>query len=97
MNNSKSCIPYVCTGSGCKRHDIGAQCEDTATNIAAQTTENIEATNNQQNQHNNQKLLRQLELVSSPAEEGQNNPDGYQPAAFVPSKVLRWQMSLQET
>ena len=94
MNNSKSCIPYVCTGSGhkwvCERHDIGAQCGATATNIAAQTTENFDATNNQQNQQNSQKLLRQLEVVSSPAAEGQNKPDGYQPAAFVPSKVPWW-------
>ena len=44
----------------------------------------------QQNQQNSQKLLRQLEVVPSPAAEGQNNPDGYQPAAFVPSKVPRW-------
>ena len=94
MSNSKSCIPYFCTSSGhkwvCKRHNIGTQCGATATNIAAQTTENIYATNNQQNQQNFQKLLRQLEVVSSPAVEGQNNPDGYQPAAFVPSKVPRW-------
>ena len=93
MNKSKSCIPYVCMGSGhkwvSKRHDIGAQCRDTATNIG-QKTENFDTTNNQQNQQNSQKLLRQLEVVSSPAAEGQNNPDGYQPAAFVPSKVPRW-------
>ena len=91
MNNFKNCIPCVCTGSGhkqvCERHDVGTQCGATATNTAAQTTENIGASNNQQN---SQKLLRQLEVGPSPAAEGQNNPDGYQPAAFVPSKVPRW-------
>ena len=80
MNNSKSCIPCVCTSSGCKwvceRHDIGTKCGATATNIAAQTTENFDAINNRQNQQNPQKLLRQLVVVSSPAEEGQNNLDG---------------------
>ena len=94
MNNFKSCVPYVHTGSGhkwvCERHNIGTQCGATATNIVGQTTENIDATNNQQNQQNSQKLSRQLELVSSPAKVGQNNPDGYQPSAFVPSKVPRW-------
>ena len=94
MNNSKSCVPYVCTGSGhkwvCQRHDIGTQCGTTTTIIAAHTTENFDATNNRQNQQNSQKLLRQLEVVSSPATEGENHLDGYQPAAFVPSKVPRW-------
>ena len=33
---------------------------------------------------------RQLEVVPSPAEVCQNDPDGYQAAAFVPSKVPRW-------
>ena len=78
MNNSKSCVSYVCTGSGCtsescERHDIGAQCGATATNIAAQTTRylgiTVLAINNQQNWQNSQKLSRQLEVVSSPAEE----------------------------
>ena len=32
----------------------------------------------------------QLEVVPSPAEVCQNDPDGYQAAAFVPSKVPRW-------
>ena len=45
---------------------------------------------NQQNQQNSQKLLRQLEVVPCSAAEGQNNPDGYQVAAFVPSKVPWW-------
>ena len=85
MNNSKGCIPYVWTSSGCKqvceRHDIGAQCVAPATNIAAQTTENFDATNNQQNQQNSPKLSRQLEVVSCSAAEGQNNPDGYQPSS----------------
>ena len=31
-----------------------------------------------------------MEVVSSSAEVCQNDPDGYQPAAFVPSKVTRW-------
>ena len=43
-----------------------------------------------QNQQNSQKLLRQLEVVPSPAEVCQNDPVGYQVAAFVPSKVPRW-------
>ena len=98
MNNFKRYVPCVCTGSGCKqvceRHDIGNQCGATATNTAAQLfeipTENIDATNIQQNQQNSQKPLRQLEVVSSSAEVCQNDPDGYQPAAFVPSKVPRW-------
>ena len=46
---------------------------------------------NQQNQQNSQKLIRQLEVVPSPAEVCQNDPTvGYQVAAFVPSKVPRW-------
>ena len=36
------------------------------------------------------KLIRQLEVVPSPAEVCQNDPVGYQTAAFVPSKVPRW-------
>ena len=36
------------------------------------------------------KTIRQLELVPSPAEVCQNDPDGYQAAAFVPSMVPRW-------
>ena len=93
----------VATNEVCKRHDIGAQCGATATNTAAQTTENFDATSNQQNQQNSQKLSRQMVVVSSPAEVCQNNPDGRgltpykdhaagwgQVAAFVPSKVPRW-------
>ena len=45
---------------------------------------------NQPNQQNSQKFIRQLEVVPSPAEVCQNDPDGYQAAAFVPSKVPRW-------
>ena len=95
MNNFKSCVPGVCTGSGhkrvCKEHDIGTQCGATATNTATETVENFDATNiqqnqqNLQNQQNSQKLIRQLEVVPSPAEVCQNDP-----AAFVPSKVPRW-------
>ena len=90
MNNFKSCIPCVCTGSGrkqvCKEHDIGTQCGATATNTATETIENFDATNIQQNlqnlkkqpnQQNSQKLIRQLEVVPSPAEVCQNDPDGY--------------------
>ena len=62
MNNFKSCIPCVCTGSGCKwvceRHDIGTLCGTTASNTATKTVENIDATNIQQNQQNSQKPLR---------------------------------------
>ena len=97
MNNFKSCVPCVCTGSGrkrvCEEHDIGAQCGATATNTATETVGNSDAINiqqNQQNQQNSQKLLRQLEVVPSPAEVCQNDPVGYQVAAFVPSKVPRW-------
>ena len=68
-------------------HNIGIQCGATTTNTAAKTTENFDATSNQQK---SQKLSRQLVVVPSPAEVCQNNPDGYQPAAFVPSKVPRW-------
>ena len=97
MNNFKSCVPCVCTSSGCKRvceeHDIGTQCGATATNTATETVGNFDATDNQlnqQNQQNSQKLIRQLEVVPSPAEVCQNDPDGYQAAAFVPSKLPRW-------
>ena len=44
----------------------------------------------QQNQQNQKKIIRQLEVVPSPAEVCQNDPVGYQAAAFVPSKVPRW-------
>ena len=71
----------------------------------AQTTRNFETKSNQQNRQESQKTLRQLEVVSSPANqqvnssiefpddlEGYVEPDPYQnqPAAFVPSKVPRW-------
>ena len=90
MNNSKSCVPYVCTGSGRKwilRDKILAPNVGHCHKLSSSNNWNFNATNNQQN---SQKLLRQLEVVSSPAAEGQNNLDGYQPAAFVPSKVPRW-------
>ena len=45
---------------------------------------------NQQKQQNSQKTIRQLEVVTNPAEVCQNDPDGYQAAALVPSKVPRW-------
>ena len=45
---------------------------------------------NQLKQLNSQKFIRQLEVVPSPAEVCQNDPDGYQAAAFVPSKVPIW-------
>ena len=94
MNNLKSCVPCVCTGSGhkqvCERYDIGTQCGASATNTATRTVENIDATNIQQNQQNSQKHLRQLEVVSSSAEVCQNDPDGYQATPFVPSNVPRW-------
>ena len=104
MNNIKSCVPCVCTGSGrkrvCEEHNIGTQCGATATNTATETVGNSDAINiqqnqqnqqsSQQNQQNSQKLIRQLEVVPSPAEVCQNDPVGYQVAAFVPSKVPRW-------
>ena len=102
MNNFKSCVPCVCTVSGCKwvceEQNIGAQCGTTATNTATETVEQSDAINIQKNQQNlqnqlkqlnSQKFKRQLEVVPSPAEVCQNDPDGY-PAAFVPSKVPRW-------
>ena len=89
MNNFKSCVPCICTGSShkrvCKRHDIGTQCGATATNTATKTVENIDATNIQQNQQNSQKSLRQLEVVPSSAEVCQN---GNQPTTFVSSEVF---------
>ena len=49
MNNFKSCVPCVCTGSGrkqvCEEHDIGTQCGVTATNTATETVENFDAKN----------------------------------------------------
>ena len=102
MNNFKSCVPCVCTGSGrkrvCEEQNIGTQCGATTTNTATETVEQSDAINiqknlqNQQNQLkqlNSQKFKRQLEVVPSPAEVCQNDPDGYL-AAFVPSKVPRW-------
>ena len=96
MNNFKICIPCVCTSSGCKQvceeHDIGAQCGATATNTATETVENFDATNiqpNQQNlsnQQNSQKLIRQLEVVPSPAEVCQNDPDGYKQQPLCPAR-----------
>ena len=84
MNNFKSCVPCVCTGSGrkrvCEEHNIGAQCGATATNTATETVGNSDAINiqqNQQNQQNSQKLLRKLEVVPSPAEVCQNDPVRY--------------------
>ena len=87
----------------CKEHNIGAQCGATATNTATETVGNFDAINiqqnqqsslqnqqKQQNQQNSQKLIRQLEVVPSPAEVCQNDPVGYQAAAFVPSKVPKW-------
>ena len=113
MNNFKSCVPCVCTGSGrkrvCEEQNIGTQCGATTTNTATETVEQSDAINiqknlqNQQNQPNiqsnlqnqlkqlnSQKFIRQLEVVPSPAEVCQNDPDGYLAAAFVPSKVPRW-------
>ena len=94
MYKLKSCVPCVCTGSGrkrvCEKHNIGTQCGATTTNTATEIVENFDATNIQQNQQNFQKPIRQLEVVSNPAEVCQNDPDGYQAAAFVPSKMPRW-------
>ena len=47
---------------------------------------NLQNQQNQPNQQNSQKFIRQLEVVPSLAEVCQNDPDGYQAAAFVP----RW-------
>ena len=71
-------VPAVATNEFVERHDIGAQCGATATNIAAQTTRdlgiNVSATNNQQNQQNSQKLLRQLEVVLQSSSRGSEWP-----------------------
>ena len=94
MNNFKSCVLCVCTSSGnkrvCEKHNIGTQSGATATNTATETVENFDATNIQQNQQNSPKPIRQPEVVPNPTEVFQNDPDGYQAAAFVPSKVPRW-------
>ena len=87
----------------CEEHNIGAQCRTTTTNTATETVEHSDAKSiqkNQQNQlniltklksqQNQQKFIRQLEVVPSPAEVCQNDPVCYQAAAFVPSKVPRW-------
>ena len=71
MNNFKSCVPCVCTGSGrkrvCEEQNIGAQCGVPTTNTATETVEQSDAINsqkslqnlpNQQNQPNIQ--LKQL-------------------------------------
>ena len=89
LNKDNYCSDYVCTGSGCKwsckRHDIGAQCGATVTNITAKF---INDTNARQNL---QKTLKQLVVVSNAADglDGCVEPDLYRnhPAAFVPSKV----------
>ena len=64
MNNLKSCVPCVCTGSGrkrvCEEHDIGTQCGATATNTATEIVGNFDAINiqqKQQNQQNSQKFM----------------------------------------
>ena len=87
----------------CEEHNIGTQCGTTTTNTATETVEHSDVKSiqkNQQNQlniltklksqQNQQKFIRQLEVVPSPAEVCQNDPVGYQAAAFVPSKVPRW-------
>ena len=86
-------------------HDIGTQCGATATNTATETVGNFDAINiqqnqqtslqnlqnqqKQQNQQNSQKLIRQLEVVPSPAEVCQNDPDG------LPSSSLCAQQGAQ--
>ena len=78
-----------------QRHDIGAQCGTTATNITAKTIIDFNAKVNQQKQQKSQKSLRQLVVVPSTADafpddlDGYDEPDPYKnhPAAFVPSKV----------
>ena len=61
MNNFKSCVPCVCTGSGhkwvCKEHNIGGQCGATATNTATETVEHFDAINIQKSLQNQQKQL----------------------------------------
>ena len=61
MNNFKSCIPCVCTSSGCKQvcgeHNIGTQCGATATNTATKTVEHSDAINIQKSLQNQQKQL----------------------------------------
>ena len=92
-------VPVVAGKWVCEEHNIGTQCGATTTNTATETVEHSDATNiqknqpnlqNQPNQQNSQKFIRQLEVVPSLAEVCQNDPDGYQAAAFVPSKVPRW-------
>ena len=102
MNNYNCDSSYVCAGSGCKqackRHDIGTQCGATAINITAKTIKDNQVKDNQQNQQNSQKNLRQLEVVPSTADGFPDDLEGYvepdpcqnQPAAFVPSTVPKW-------
>ena len=65
----------------CEEHNIGAQCGATTTNTATETVEHSGAKRNQKNlqnqlniltklksQQNQQKFIRQLEVVPSPAE-----------------------------
>ena len=56
MNNFKSCVPCVCTGSGRKRvyeeQNIGAQYGATTTNTATETVEQSDAINIQKNLQN---------------------------------------------
>ena len=103
MNKDNCCFDYVCTSSGCKqtckRHDIGAQCGATATNITAKiiidSDIRINAKVNQENQQKSPKSLRQLLVVPSTADgfpddlDGYVEPDPYKnhPVAFVPSKL----------
>ena len=98
------CVCMTSSGHkrSCKEQNIGTQCGATTTNTATETVDAINFQKKQQNQPNiqtdlknqlkqlnSQKLKRQLEVVSSPAEVCQSDLYGY-PAAFVPSKVPSW-------
>ena len=69
MNTFKSCIPCVCTGSGCKRvckeHNIGAQRGTTTTNTATETVEHPDAKSIQKNLQNLQNQLNILTKLKS--------------------------------
>ena len=78
MNNFKSCVPCVCTSSGCKQvceeHDIGTQCGTTATNTASETVGNFDAINIQKSLQNQQKQLNiQRNLQNQQKQPNQQN------------------------
>ena len=83
-------VPVVAANEFARNTILAPNVEPPTTNTASETVENFDATNVQQNQQNSQKPIRLLGVVPNPAEVCQNDADGYEAAAFVPSKVPRW-------